>query len=247
MRLADKILQILILNTFLSNIDTASTPSSQPTNYYNVDTRIEPKILNESGEWSMEYNYGRNYKHSEGQEWGNGYSNLYNTGNAMKNRNEEEKKQRGKKLSQIAIASPQWWAFANTDESREAYAVNDDEQHVESSKLQFNIANKQFQKKIGSEMRSWYNWPSKNLTWPNWVHKKNPYEKLWVPWWNANNEQTQKAQKVAKYAYDKINTEQNQFFWPGSIGWTGDLGPFGQVPTPPWFPKVFTDNCCKIS
>ncbi|CAG9538044.1 unnamed protein product [Cercopithifilaria johnstoni] len=231
---AQILLNLLIIFNIFNGVANSS-PNLQPIDYFDVDTIKQLKTLDKpSEEWNMEYNYGRNYKHSKGQEWGNGYNNQYNTGNILRNHQYEGAKKQRAKLLQTEITPI--WASTNIDESKMyrggASEMNDKQQ---GSMQQSNTLEKQFQKKTGSKMKNWYNWPSKNLTWPNWILKKNPYEMQLVPWWNTNDQQAQKAQSVPRFMPDEIILKQKKFFWPGSIGWTGDLGPFREVPIPPWY------------
>ncbi|VIO89575.1 Uncharacterized protein BM_BM11031 [Brugia malayi] len=204
-----KILRVLIFRIFVFISGVNSLSNSQPMDYYfdNDDARSQP---DRPIEWNTEYKYGRNYKHSEGQEWGTGYNNQYSTAN-MKKR---------PKLLQVEVSPARWTSPPNIDESTKMHAagmyeVNAGSQHA--SMLPSNILKKQFQEKFASDVENWHNWPKKNITWSNWLFKRNQYEKQQVPWWDTSNQPKQK-----------------QPFWPGSIGWTGDLGPYGEVPPPPW-------------
>lgn len=239
-----KIEENMIVYCKTNVVGAISPPSSQPVDYFDVDKITQSKILDRPNEWDTEYNYGRNYKHSEGQEWGSGYNNHYNTGNIMKNRYDEIKKQRPK-WPQTEI-SPTHWASTDTDESKmsmrglsEAY----DEQ--QPNMLRSDVLKKQFQPKTGSEVKNWYNWPRNNISWPNWVPKRNPYEKQLVPWWSTDSQQAQKAQEVARLTLAETIQKQKQPFLLNSVGWTGDLGPFSEVPYPPWLSKNSTSNCCQ--
>ncbi|VDM13914.1 unnamed protein product [Wuchereria bancrofti] len=181
--------------------------NSQPMDYF-VDDETKSQ-LDRPIEWNTEYNYGRNYKHSEGQEWGTGYNNQYSTANIMKKR------------PKLEVSPAQWTLPPNIDESKMhaagMYKMNAGLQHANI--LPSNILKKQFQEKTGNDAENWHNWPKKSITWPNLLlFKKNQYEKQQIPWWDINNNQP----------------KQKQPFWLGSIGWTGDLGPYGEVPPPPW-------------
>lgn len=152
----------------------------------------------------MEYNYGRKYKHSQGEEWGNGH----NVRDISKTNKYEEN------------VTPIW----SSGNARKTFNV------ITDKYLPFNNFKKQFEKEIGSRGINWYNWPSKNLTWPNWTAKTNPYQKQLIPWWNSDTHY-QQIQNAATFMLPM----QEQFFRPRSIGWTGDLGPFDEVPTPSWY------------
>lgn len=204
-------------------------------------------------EWIMEYNYGRNYKHSEGQEWGNGYSNQYSidinsntrypTGNIPKNRYDGGMKQRAKlseaektpiqRISDYIDKSKMCNRTGNIQgSSKNMRELSDmrNEQQISTIPVD-NIRKNYFQKITDSE---WKNRPSSNLTWPYWELKKNRYEKQLVPWWLANDQQTQKTENFQTFTLNESIPKHKQPFWPGSIGWTGDLGAFGEVPNPPW-------------
>ncbi|KAL3990869.1 hypothetical protein ACH3XW_33570 [Acanthocheilonema viteae] len=227
---AAQILQMLMFSVFSSIIGAAKPPSFRPTDYFDADTINRLKILDKPmDEWNTEYNYGRNYKHSEGREWGTGYNKQYGNEDMLKNLYEEAKKQSGKLPKAESIQR----VLANVRDPRT------EEKH-QGSMLRSNILKKQFQKRTDSKVKNWYNWPSKNLTWPNWTPKKNPYERQLIPWWNSDDEQVHKAKKVERFMVDRVIPKPKQFFWPGSIGWTGDLGPFSEIPTPPWL----TNECC---
>ncbi|VDK87030.1 unnamed protein product [Litomosoides sigmodontis] len=204
---------------------------SQPPGFrpigYDVDATIGrvdvPSSRPVKSEWNVEYNYGRNYKHSEGKEWGTGYNNLYNGGDTLRMSEYDG----GKAESVTPVRS--------SGSARETSNGLIDKQ------LPFNDRKKQFEKRIGNgATKYWYNWPIKNLTWPNWTVKENPYRRQLIPWWNSNTryQHVQEAEKVGTF----MLPVQHRFFWPRSIGWTGDLGPFGEVPTPSWY----TNKCCSI-
>ncbi|EFO19140.1 hypothetical protein LOAG_09355 [Loa loa] len=218
-------------NTIVYIVGAISPPSSKPMDYTDVDTITQPRLLNKPGRWNMEYNYGRRYEHSKGQEWGTGYNNQYNDVNVTK-----------PKLSQTEL-SPVQWTSSNTDKFKiHAQGISERNDEQQASMLRSNDQKKQFQEKTGSEVKNWHNWPSKNITWPGWVLKGNHFKKQLVPWWNTGNQQVMKAQKVARFMSGEAITKQKPPFWPGSVGWTGDLGPFGEVPSPPWLSKDFTSN-----
>ncbi|OZC09032.1 hypothetical protein X798_03963 [Onchocerca flexuosa] len=250
MPLAAKILQVfvisgisLIIDRIKENIiynktniiDAAHPPSSQPLDYFIGDMITEPRVQdrawNPEKEWNVEYNYGRNYKHSEGQEWGSGH----NTANVLKNQYQGEMEQIPK------LAHTETWTPSNTDESwmyiREMSEPYDGQQ---PNMLQSNALKKQFQEKTDNEEKNWYNWSNKNVTWPNWIPlKKYHNEKYPTPWWNDDSQQTEKSPKVRKFTLDEVISKKKKPFWSGSIGWTGDLGSFGEVPLPPWLQKTF--------
>ncbi|VDM95609.1 unnamed protein product [Thelazia callipaeda] len=223
-------------------------PSPQPYSYEieYVTNKPNTEYNNQKqAEWNQEYNYGRNYKHSEGKEWGTGYNNRYSTGNDAK-----DEYQIMKILSPTSTMKNFAKEYSWIDSS---FPIT----QISNSNLQYKSDN-DFHQKTGSPIKHWYHWPSKNITWPNWVPiKGNNYVKQPAPWWNLGTQQTNNAPELKWFGSesdDNINNKKvkgniirkqnKQLLWSGSVGWKGDLGGFGEIPSPPWVSTPILGRCC---
>uniref|UniRef100_A0A915Q0F3 Uncharacterized protein n=1 Tax=Setaria digitata TaxID=48799 RepID=A0A915Q0F3_9BILA len=239
---AVKIYQILFLNVFVFAIGAISPSGSQSSGFVDDYLISEPKDL-EKQEWNMEYSYGRNYKHSEGQEWGTGYRSENENVNSDENQVGGMRTQKPEILE--AETSPAKWSSFDTDESL-MYARPDISDAQQLYKLRVGELEKNFQEKRDNDVKNWQNWPKKNLAWSNWdLLKSNHYDKQPVPWWSADSQQPEKARKVTslnnqdeRFMLHRSNLERKQPFWLRSVGWKGDLGSYGEIPPPPWLSKI---------
>ncbi|VDK60938.1 unnamed protein product [Gongylonema pulchrum] len=265
----------------------SSPPGISPTGYsYQSSAAYESDVPEKGEQWSTQYSYGGNYKHSQGQHWGTGHTNHYttdDTGPAVDSditnpgvysppvQVQEQLKNQAQQPSYIItntesvpeseITNPETYgpivqqvqeqSKSQAQQPARSYGTEEGWANVPKAFVYDEQGSNQTTQRTtpklgfyGNEVKSWPSWPARNISWPNWVPiKGDRYEKQPAPWWEKGSQQEQRAPVFSWTSSDGKKGKRNEKpYWSGSVGWTGDLGGFDEVPLPPWSPKYYSDN-----